>query len=97
MKITLKNFFSKYEFSWNFSASLNTWNIDETKNSKNTYQIIFGIEHKYFYFKVIGDIGIRRPPDLRWIRPFRKSKMNEIYIIDNFIKHYLYKPIIVQA
>ena len=32
-------------------------------------QIIFGEEQKYFYPKIIGDIGIRGPPDLRWIRP----------------------------
>ena len=36
--------------------------FDETK-SKNTCQIIFEVEHKYFYFKMIGDIGISGPPD----------------------------------
>ena len=33
-------------------------------------QIIFGEEHEYFYPKMIGDIGIRGAPDLKWIRPY---------------------------
>ena len=35
-------------------------------------QIIFGVEHKYFCFNMIGDIGIRGPPGLRLIRSYKK-------------------------
>ena len=30
----------------------------------------FEEEHEYFYPKMMGDIGIRGPPDLKWIRPY---------------------------
>ena len=34
---------------------------------------MFGEEEKYFYPKIIGDIGICGPPDLRWNRPYTKK------------------------
>ena len=40
------------------------------KNKKIRAQIFFGVEHKYFYFNIIGDVGIRGQSDLRWIRLF---------------------------
>ena len=45
-------------------------------------QIIFGEEQKYFYPKIIGDIGIRGPPNLRWIRPLSPSYLTRRQLID---------------
>ena len=45
-------------------------------------QIIFIEEHEYFYPKMIGDIGIRGPRDLRWIRPNTKYNIFEQQHLD---------------
>ena len=37
---------------------------------KNRCELFFGVEHKYFYFNMISDIGIRGLSDLRWIRSY---------------------------
>ena len=55
-------------------------------------QIIFEEEQKYFYPKIIGDIGIRGPPDLRWIRSLNKTAANSL--ARSFLKPNLLIPLI---
>ena len=56
--------FNKYFYFYYKICASNYWDA-----RMEFAQLIFGVEHKYFNFKMIGGIGICGSPDLRWIWP----------------------------